>query len=207
MQVIDEPNWPQPETLNNTLALMKLYKSVDSRIKIYQTRWPDGGGLDDNVALTTPNSHSPSELHTVPPAAQPLLEQVDWWCPHVCQWTMPGVPEEMAKLRAKRDGTSRPLHITVYDNGVPIIESPWERLRTQPLDVWISNGTLDGTLSWYSVNSYGMWNGVKDPWLAPYTTPREKGNGTKYLTDPGNGTQSPQRLAPTFSATDLTLLG
>ena len=55
----------------------------------------------------------------------------------------------MAKLRAKRKGTGRPLHITVYDNGVPIIESPAERLRTQPLDVWISNGTLDGTLSWY----------------------------------------------------------
>ena len=45
-----------------------------------------------------------------------------------------------------------------YDNGVPIIESPWERLRTQPLDVWISNGTLDGTLSWYSVNSYGTFS-------------------------------------------------
>jgi hypothetical protein len=36
-----------------------------------------------------------------------------------------------------------------YDNGVPIIESPWERVRFEALDVWGSNGTLDGTLSWY----------------------------------------------------------
>ena len=90
----------------------------------------------------------------------------------------------MTKLRAKRKGTGRPLHITVYDNGVPIIESPWERLRSQPLDVWISNSTLDGTLSWYSVNSYGMLDGAKDPYLAPYTTPRVYKNGTKYLSDP-----------------------
>ena len=111
VQVIDEPNWPQPETLQNTLALMKLYKSVDPRVKIYQTRWPEGGGLDDHTAA---NARGASELRTVPPSAQPLLEQVDWWCPHVCQWTTPGVPEDMAKLRAQRAGTSHPLHITVY---------------------------------------------------------------------------------------------
>ena len=87
MQVIDEPNWPQPETLANTLALMKLYKSVDPRIKIYQTRWPDGGGLDGDVAhAAAANSHDTAELRTVPSSCLPLLEQVDWWCPHVCQW-------------------------------------------------------------------------------------------------------------------------
>ena len=88
----------------------------------------------------------------------------------------------MAALRERRKDSNRPLHITVYDNGVPIIESPWERLRTQPLDVWISNGTLDGTLSWYSVNSYGKPH--NDPWIWPYPTPRVYANGTKYLSDP-----------------------
>ena len=55
----------------------------------------------------------------------------------VCQWTAPGVPEAMGALRAKRTaaGGSRPWHATVYDNGVPIIEAPWERLRSQALDV------------------------------------------------------------------------
>ena len=34
----------------------------------------------------------------------------------------------------------RPLLLTVYDNGVPIIEAPNERARFQALDVWRSNG-------------------------------------------------------------------
>ena len=63
---------------------------------------------------------------------------------------------------------------------MPIIESPWERERTQALDVWASNGTLDGTLSWYSVNSYAQsCTGalceqppvVVDPWAHPCKQP------------------------------------
>jgi hypothetical protein len=157
VQVIDEPQWPDNDTLANTMAIMRLYKQTDPRIKIYQTRWPNGGG----AAATELTASG------VPPYALPLLDLVDWWCPHVCQWTAQGVPEAMAALRRQRAGTERQLHITVYDNGVPIIESPWERLRTQALDVWTSNGTLDGTLSWYSVNSYHLRNisGHRNPGL------------------------------------------
>ena len=180
-QVIDEPSWTNNATFVNTLAIMKLYKSVDSRIKIYQTRWPMGGGTGGSTNTGSASSITADGPPGMPPYALELLDEVDWWCPHVCQWTFPGVPEAMAALRAKRQGGSRPLHITVYDNGVPIIESPWERLRTQPLDVWISNGTLDGTLSWYSVNSYPR---NADPWLHPYTTPSTLSNGTEYLKDP-----------------------
>ena len=159
VQVIDEPTWTDPATLANTLAIMRLYKSVDSRIKIYQTRWPAGGGAAAAAGSTVENGAGPAG---VPPYAEPLLELVDWWCPHVrqtdrialsvcknlaltdlsvadqvCQWTAPGVPEAMGALRAKRTaaGGSRPWHATVYDNGVPIIEAPWERLRSQALDV------------------------------------------------------------------------
>ena len=85
---------------------------------------------------------------------EPLIELVDWWCPHVCQWTAPGVPEALAAIRSERAAASKPFHATVYDNGVPIIEAPWERLRSQALDVWRSNGTLDGTLSWYRLQPY-----------------------------------------------------
>ena len=182
IQVIDEPEWQENTTLANTLAIMKLYKEVDPRIKIFQTRWPTGGGAATAAA-------GPSELtgQGVPPYALPLLDLVDWWCPHVCQWTHKGVPEAFAALRKQRARTNRPLHITVYDNGVPIIESPWERLRTQPIDVWISNGTLDGTLSWYSVNSYARSSEdhhVEDPWLHPYPSIFHYPNNTAYLKDP-----------------------
>ena len=34
------------------------------------------------------------------------------------------------------------------------------------------------------MNSYGRLDGVMDPWLAPYTTPRVYANGTSYLSDP-----------------------
>jgi hypothetical protein len=198
IQVIDEPEWQLNATLANTLAIMRLYKEVDPRIKIFQTRWPDGGG----AAGVATQHRDPvmgghrgpvSELtdRGVPPYALPLLDLVDWWCPHVCQWTHDGVPEAFAALRKQRAATSRPLHITVYDNGVPIIESPWERLRTQAIDVWISNGTLDGTLSWYSVNSYARGltgpafpRNIEDPWLHPYTTYSHYPNNTAYLKDP-----------------------
>ena len=42
------------------------------------------------------------------------------------------------------------------------------------LAVWRSNGTFDGTLSWYSVNSYGVHTDPdpsvhnRDPWHNPY---------------------------------------
>lgn len=75
---------------------------------------------------------------------------------------------------------------------VPVIESAWERLRSQGLDVWRSNGTLDGTLSWYSLNSYGRHNDNGkpgsadnlDPWLNPYPTPTVLPNGTAFIKDP-----------------------
>jgi hypothetical protein len=101
----------------------------------------------------------------------------------------------LAKVRASKHekDPSRPLlRASVYDNGVPIIEDPWERLRSQPLDVWNSNGTLNGTLSWYSIVSYGLSrlpsNGVNvtinDPWTSPYPVPYSYPNGSLYLKEP-----------------------
>ena len=41
-----------------------------------------------------------------------------------------------------------------------MIESPWQRVRSQAYAVWATNGTLDGTLSWFNVNSWreNMWD-------------------------------------------------
>jgi hypothetical protein len=41
-----------------------------------------------------------------------------------------------------------------------MIESPWQRVRSQAYAVWMTNGTLDGTLSWFNVNSWreNMWD-------------------------------------------------
>ena len=95
-----------------------------------------------------------------------------WWVGGACTFASGPQPEALAALRTRREGTGRPLHdVTVYDNGVPVIESPWERERTQAPDVWASNGTLDGTLSWYSVNAYARDRlQVADPWRQPRAT-------------------------------------
>lgn len=132
-----------------SVALMKLYKSIGPQVKIYQTRWPVGKGL-----ASSPDTQ--------------LTELVDWWCPHVVQWSTPGVPEALSALRAARAREAREFHVTVYDNGVPISEAPWERTRFEGWDVWRSNKTLDGTLSWYSINTYGL----HDPWVNPYPAPK-----------------------------------
>ena len=96
-----------------------------------------------------------------------LLELVDWWVPHVLQWNSPGVPDTLTQLRAARERDGRIFHVSVYDNGVPIAEAPWKRTRFQSLDVWRTNGTLDGTLSWYSVDSYGR----RDPRTTQHWVP------------------------------------
>ena len=70
----------------------------------------------------------------------------------------------LTQLKAARERDGRVFHVSVYDNGVPIVEAPWERTRFQSLDVWRTNGTLDGTLSWYSVDSYGR----RDPWTTQH---------------------------------------
>ena len=177
IQVIDEPMWTDNETLINTLAMIRLYKSVHPSIKVYQTRFPVGKGITSR------------KYTQIPPQVLPVLGLVDWWCPHVCQWVWPGVADTIAALRASKQSSARPFHVTVYDNGVPITESPWERVRSQALDVFNSNGTLDGTLSWYSINSYGMSHKagkaqLHDPWADPYPTPQVYSNGTQYIRDP-----------------------
>jgi hypothetical protein len=188
VQVTDEPIWTDNATLANSIAMMRLYKSVDPRIKVYQTRFPQGGG--SSAADVGSRSLAAATRAVVLPGTEPLLDLVDWWCPHVCQWTTPGVSQIMTALRAKKEAHNKPFHITVYDNGVPIIESPWERLRTQPLDAFISNGTLDGTLSWYSVDSYarGEHAAVADPWTHPYPTSTvttlKNGSTKSVLRDP-----------------------
>ena len=173
IQVNDEPLWTENETLINTIAMIRLYKSVHPSIKVYQTRFPAGKGITS------------SNDTRIPPHLLPLLDLVDWWCPHVCQWVWPGVADMMTALRARKKSSTRPFHITVYDNGVPITESPWERLRSQALDVFNSNGTLDGTLSWYNINGYGTSKSHQnDPWIDPYPTPGVYPNGTRYMRDP-----------------------
>ena len=160
--VVDEPSWWDHETVLNTIALARLYRSISPSVKVYQTRWPDAGygkGFPANC--------------------KPLLDLVDEWCVHVIQWVGPGVPAEMAQAKADKKAAGKPpLLLTVYDNGVPITEAPNERARFQALDVWRSNGTLDGTLSWYSVDTY-----VHDPWLNPYPgghpNPKPAGYGCK----------------------------
>jgi hypothetical protein len=141
VQVQDEPAWGDLETLTNIVVLMKLYKSISPKIKIFQTRWPVDGQNPSGALNGT----------------EELLELVDWWCPHIEQWDTDNVPEALKALRA------RGVTVTVYDNGIPITEAPWERTRFQALDIWTSNGTLDGTLSWYSVNS-----GRRDPWTTQH---------------------------------------
>ena len=158
--VIDEPSWWDHDTVLNTIALAKLYHSISPSVKVYQTRWPDAGygkGFPANC--------------------RPLLDLVDEWCVHVIQWVGPGVPAEMAQAKADRKAAGKPpMLLTVYDNGIPITEAPNERARFQALDVWRSNGTLDGTLSWYSIDTY-----VQDPWLNPYPGgPKPKPAGYGY---------------------------
>jgi hypothetical protein len=108
-----------------------------------------------------------------------LIELVDWRVPHVEQWRTVGVPEVLRSIRASRKahgGGGREFHASVYDNGVPITEAPWERSRFQALDLWGSNGTLDGTLSWYSVNSYGR----RDPWTTQRWVANSSAGCTQY---------------------------
>jgi hypothetical protein len=188
VQVLDEPDWTQPTTLANSIAVMKLYKSIDRRIKIFQTRWPAPASANVEAEIVEVHQPQPSIL----PNARPLLELVDWWCFTACQLTVPGLLETLTALRTNRttQDEQRPFHVTVYDNGVPVIESPWERLRFQPLNVWSSNGVLDGTLSWYSVNSYASKgshksaSAVLDPYLHPYPNPTRLSNGSAYLQFP-----------------------
>ena len=186
VQLLDEPDWTDPTTLANSIAVMKLYKSIDRRIKVYQTRWPAPASANGEAGVAL--QPQPSIL----PNAKPLLELVDWWCFTACQLTVPGVPETLSALRANRTARDKqpPFHVTIYDNGVPVIEAPWERLRFQPLNVWSSNGVLDGTLSWYSVNSYRTKgnhksaSAVLDPYLHPYPNPTRLSNGSAYLQFP-----------------------
>ena len=70
VQVIDETTWSDNETLADTLAVMRLFRSVDSRIKIFQTR------------LMAP-SQFPGAM--IPPALDEVFELVAFWCLHVCQ--------------------------------------------------------------------------------------------------------------------------
>ena len=136
VQVIDEPDWPQPETLTNTLTLMKLYKSVDPRIKIYQTRWPDGGGADSDIAHTAAAiSRGTTELRTVPSSCLPLLELVDW--SHVLAPSRWHRPLELFQPTKRHDSTGaacvQPLgsslakHLAKHSSSVSDGQPPHER--------------------------------------------------------------------------------
>lgn len=158
VQVVDEPKWYDNTTLTNTIALMELYRSISPSVRVFQTRWPDSGSGKG-----------------FPESCRPLLDLVDEWCAHVIQWVGHGVPAEVVQVKADRKAAGKALLVTLYDNGVPIIEAPNERARFQALDVWRGNGTLDGTLSWYSVNTY-----VHDPWLNPFPGGRPKPKPAGY---------------------------
>ena len=96
--VVYEPSWWDHETVLNTIALAKLYRSIHPSVKVYQTRWPDSGYGK----------------------GRPLLDLVDEWCVHVIQWVGAGVPAEIAQAKAERKAAGTPLLMTVYDNGVAI---------------------------------------------------------------------------------------
>jgi hypothetical protein len=67
-----------------------------------------------------------------------LYDHVDWWCLHVCQAVATpargfdvDVPHDIDALRAAKAAQGRIFRATVYNNGVPLIESPSERERSQ----------------------------------------------------------------------------
>ena len=66
----------------------------------------------------------------------------------MCQYVYPQAPVILRQIKASRGASGDKVFATVYDNGVPIIEAPFARVRYQGLDVANSNGALDGTLSW-----------------------------------------------------------
>eukprot|EP00937_MAST-01D_sp_MAST-1D-sp2_P007028 g7028.t1 len=171
VQVADEPTWTDEPTARNMLALMQQYRRADPAIRIYQTRFPQG-----------PGPAEPGRNLSAP--MRGVVELVDWWCCHVCQAVDPAAYPWLRALRRERAGASPPrvFHTTVYDNGVPIIEAPWERVRSQALDVFNSNGTVDGTLSWYSVNSYGA--PAHNPWADPYPTRTSASGNPRAIKDP-----------------------
>lgn len=83
-----------------------------------------------------------------------IHQYVDWWLPHVKQYLV--AAEGMAKSRAAGK------IVTFYDNGVPIIDLSGIRLRSLPWMMWNTNNFwnvtdnlgLQGTLAWYSVDSW-----------------------------------------------------
>lgn len=102
VQVIDEPNWMDNATAVNTMTLIQHYKQLYPGIQVFQTRFPcdtslpsacvgDGdtpSSLVNTHAIQNPDVKKGQDLTTkavVPSQLTPLLDMVDWWCPHVCQ--------------------------------------------------------------------------------------------------------------------------
>jgi hypothetical protein len=79
VQVTDEPTWTDNATLANSIALMKLYKEVSPKIKIYQTRFPQGGGSSSSSSSSDSNAADVgSEMGAgVLPGTEPLMDLVD----------------------------------------------------------------------------------------------------------------------------------
>eukprot|EP01006_Ploeotia_vitrea_P027939 TRINITY_DN60705_c0_g1_i1.p1 TRINITY_DN60705_c0_g1~~TRINITY_DN60705_c0_g1_i1.p1 ORF type:complete len:651 (+),score=58.46 TRINITY_DN60705_c0_g1_i1:39-1991(+) len=131
----DEPTFTDPTTLKAWIMFGKLYRSLHPNLKLYQTRFP------------------------VPPEPS-IYPYVDHFCAHVEQWDNKTARMEMAKLRQ-----SNGVELSIYDNGIPIIDLSWIRMRSFAWAVWDSQGLwktddgLQGSLSWYSISSWG-----RDPW-------------------------------------------
>ena len=76
VQVTDEPTWTDNATLANSIALMKLYKEVSPKIKIYQTRFPQGGGSSSSSDSNAADVGSEMGAGVLP-GTEPLMDLVD----------------------------------------------------------------------------------------------------------------------------------
>ncbi len=162
IQITDEPTWTDPATLQNVLAMMRLVKAASPRVRIFQTRLPEPD------LTTCQNSTGP-----LAPAAKPLLELVDWWCPHVCQWESSAFVRQTLKELAQ----NKSAMATLYDNGVPVFTLAAARVRTQAWNIFRSR-SLMGTLSWYSVNSYQ--GSLNDTAHSPFLYPNIESKGKVF---------------------------
>lgn len=147
---IDEPTYGDNVTLGTLLAVAKLYRAQASDMGWSQTRFP----VPDVPAVTS---------------------LVTAWVAHVEQVNTPGVLEAMATLRKTRG-----VELYIYNNGVPIVDLPGQRLRTFPWQIWRTNYAnpttrgfgLQGSLSWYTNTGWSRDPRVPNPWVTPNQNPQ-----------------------------------
>eukprot|EP01048_Picozoa_sp_COSAG05_P016115 COSAG05_NODE_2033_length_3667_cov_5.369395_2_plen_731_part_01 len=116
---------------------------------------------------------------------------VDVFVAHYKQVNWPGAQQKMAEWQQQKRG--RRVHI--YDNAIPVIDKPAQRVRLFPWQLWLTNrGTADvpagyglqGSLSWYCDNG-------EDGWTQPCGPTGTQWAGDAYLLYPQEpGISSPR---------------